>query len=162
MKLLYLHAKDLRIEAGVGGVSEGKKKQNERRLRKRIGEYLPQLDENSQKQESKNALLGFVCVEKGDEKLDLNMIKEDILSRKKFLGVPEIVVGSFGHLSATPAEAGIAKKIIDELVALLSAAEKGIKSFPFGWDKSLELKVPLHSYNVSFASFEPLAEGKTE
>lgn len=160
MKLLYLHAMNLKIEAGVGGGNPCKRRQNEARLRERIGKYLPQLDENNRRQESKNALLCFVCVEKGDERLELCKVMEDALSRQKFLGVPEIVIGSFGHLSTTPAEAGVARKIIDELTAILASVEKGIKIFPFGWDKSLELKVPLHSYNISFASFEPLPEGK--
>ena len=162
MKLLYLHATGLKIEAGIGGASPCKKRQNEARLRKRMGDHLPLLDEGNRRLEAKNALLCFVCVEKGDERLELCKVMEDALSRQKFLGVPGIVVGSFGHLSTKPAEAGIARKIVDDLIALLAAAGKGIKSFPFGWDKSLELKVPLHGYNISFASFEPLAEGKNE
>lgn len=160
MKLLYFHANELNIEAGASGRSPRKRRKNEQMMKTLNGKFLPLLDENNRKTTANNALLSLVCVEKGDEKLDLEKVKIDILSGAALLKASEIVVGAFGHLSNKLADVPIAATIIDELFAIVKASFPATKMFPFGWDKSLMLKIPLHHYNVSFRSFELKADEK--
>jgi len=155
MKLLYYHAKNLRIEAGIPGKGLSQKRKAEARIRKKLGEMLPILDDKPTT--SDNALLALVCVEKGDEEVDLAEVREDVFRARALLGVPEIVIGAFAHLSENAAEARIARKIIDDLVALCQTRYTGTKTFPFGWDKGLSLHVPLHHYNSALKIFGPVA-----
>ncbi|VVC03870.1 putative threonine--tRNA ligase 2 [Candidatus Bilamarchaeum dharawalense] len=154
MKLLCFHARDLRLEAGIHG-SPAKQKQTERLLRERLGNALPLLDDSNRRTESKNALLVFVCAEKGDDRLNLIPVRDDIVRARAMLGVADIVVGAFGHLSDQVADPSLARTIIDNLVESIRPIHPGIKTFPFGWDKTLDLHVPLHHFNVSFRSYSP-------
>ncbi|MFH1784939.1 MAG: methyltransferase domain-containing protein [Candidatus Micrarchaeota archaeon] len=152
MKLLYFHAKELRIEAGISG-NPSKQRQTERTLRERLGNALPILDTHNNLTESKNALLVFVCAEKEDGVLDLTNIRDDILKSRAMLGVDDIVLGAFGHLSEETADPLLARRIIDDLLSMVQSSYPSTKSFPFGWDKSLDIKVPLHHFNASFKSY---------
>src|SRR3989338_7113234 len=129
MKLLYLHTKNLRINAGVGGRRQGIRKRNERILREKLGDSLPDLTYDNQQIQAKNALLTFVCVEKGDESLDLSTVAGDVIRAKA--------------------------SVVDGLIEELQFRMPDVKHFPFGWDKSFELNVPLHHYNIAFRSFNP-------
>lgn len=156
MKLLYFHAQNLRIESGVDHLRLCKQRQMKRKLIEKLGMTLPVLEGgNVVRTESYNALLAFVCVEKGDEKVRLWEVRDDILKARALIGVADIVVGAFGHLSNKVAVASVAREIVDQLVIMVTELHPATKTFPFGWDKSLELYVPLHHYNVSFKSFEP-------
>ena len=155
MKLLYLHTKNLRINAGVGGRRQGIRKRNERILREKLGDSLPDLTYDNQQIQAKNALLTFVCVEKGDESLDLSTVAGDVIRAKAIVGVSDIVIGSFAHLSSKVACPEIARSVVDGLIEELQLRMPDVKHFPFGWDKSFELNVPLHHYNIAFRSFNP-------
>jgi len=154
MKVQYWHAKRVTIEAGVSGKLPSARRKAERKIRKRCGSALPELENINRMVRATDTLLVFVCVEKGDEKLELNKVVDDILQARILLGVQSIILGAFGHLSVNPAEPRFAKMLSDELIAAVRTRHAQIDSFPFGWDKSLELSVPLHHYNCSFRSFE--------
>lgn len=154
MKVLYMHAKELQIEAGIGGKTPGQRRRAEASIRRRLGDALLELTDSNRKTTAANALLAFVCVEKGDEKLALAAVKDDILRARARIGVAEIVIGAFGHLSKDVASAMLARSIIDDLLGMVRAEFPATKTFPFGWDKSIELRIPLHHYNVAFRSFE--------
>ncbi|MDO8554551.1 MAG: threonyl-tRNA synthetase editing domain-containing protein [Candidatus Micrarchaeota archaeon] len=174
MKLLYIHSKNLIIEAGVPGKTPSQRRRAEAKMRGKFGSLLRELNERTDVViNSKNALLTFVCVEKGDEGVDLDRVKTDILRSSALIGVSEIVIGAFAHLSNNVATAELARDIIDELANCVNArilndfidkvdmGETKIKIpkiyvYPFGWDKSIKLNIPLHHYNFSFRSFEPL------
>ena len=155
MKMLCAHVKNLRIEAGVGGKTNTKRRAEQRKLRERLGDSLPLLDESNRLITSENALLAFVCVEKSDEKINLWIVKNDIVKAMAMLRVAEIVMGAFGHLSEIPADPATAKRIVDDLIELVKMEYSDTKTFPFGWDKSLEINVPLHHYNFAFKSYPP-------
>ena len=149
MKLLFFHAKDLKIDA----TSDTRKRRRcQRRIRKRLGSALPELDGQSVVS-SENALLVFVCVENHDVSMDLRMVCKDILESRVMLGAAEIVIGSFAHLSNDLADPSLARRIIDELASEVLAGHPGTKSFPFGYDKSIDMHVPLHHYNCAFKSY---------
>lgn len=155
MKILYMHANDLAIKAGVAGKKMSQRREAKERLRWKLQNILPELDKTNRLTQSGNALLALVCVEKGDERTWIAKVKEDILRARALVSAPEIVVGAFAHLSRDAAPAELAKRIMDDLVSIVRAAYPETKTFPFGWDKSLKLRVPLHHYNVAFRSFEP-------
>lgn len=156
MKLLYLHAKNLRIDAGVSGRHPHERKRNEAVLRNRLGDALPLLDDSSRRTDAKNALLALVTVEKDDAVLDLAKVSCDILHARALLGVQEIVLGAFAHLGGNAAEADVARRIMDDLARAVKTDFPALKTFPFGWDKSLEISVPLHHYNIAYRDFKPL------
>ncbi len=158
MKVLYAHAKNLKIEAGIPGRNARNRKRNERKIRERLGAVLPEFDKIENPIHSDNALLAFVCVEKGDEKVDLVEIMNDVVRARTLVGASDIVIGAFAHLSNNVAEPVIAKQIIDILVESIKITHKRTRQYPFGWDKSLEFCVPLHHYNIAFRSFEPKME----
>ncbi|MBU0532091.1 methyltransferase domain-containing protein [Candidatus Micrarchaeota archaeon] len=155
MKMLFMHAQNLRIKAGAkSGKNGGGRKRNEDKLRERLGEVLPILDDSNKETKAENALLVFVCVEKGDNGLDLlDDVKEAILRSRQMLGVEEIVIAAFAHLSENSAEPELARRMMSILTYKLKEDGLNIKEVPFGWDKSLDLYMPLHHYNCSFASF---------
>ena len=160
MKILYMHTKNLRIEAGINGRSPGEQRKNERKLRGKFHNLLPILDDANRITESKDALLAFICVEKGDERVHLDAVKTDVLKAKALLGVSEIIISAFAHLSGDVASAQLAKGIV-ESIACLVQAEYPVKVIPFGWDKSLNIHIPLHHYNVAFRSFGPQRNGES-
>jgi ubiquinone/menaquinone biosynthesis C-methylase UbiE len=146
MKVLYMHAKELEIESGVG-------KKNRKALQEKLGRLLPALDRSNLMVRSENALLALVCVENGDEQLDLGRVRGDITRAKRLIGVPSVVVGPFAHLSERPALPEAAKCAMERLYLALGTEQ--FTEVPFGWDKSLRLHVPRHHYNVSLKSFAP-------
>lgn len=104
---------------------------------------------------SPDALLILVCVECGDGRLDLQTVRKDVRRARALLGVSEIVIGAFAHLSADAADALTARGIMDRLIEGVTADHAQTQTFPFGYDKLLEIKLPAHHYNAAFRSFEP-------
>ncbi|MEW5996382.1 MAG: threonyl-tRNA synthetase editing domain-containing protein [Candidatus Micrarchaeota archaeon] len=156
MKMLYIHAKELWVEAGISGKSRSRHAREEKNLRRKLGDILPELTASNRAISAKNALLALVCVEREDGRLDLGKVKEDILRARALIGAAEIVVGAFAHLSTDTASAMLAREIVDRLVGLVEAQFPKTTSWPFGWDKGIGLEVPLHHYNMAFRSFEPM------
>ncbi len=150
MKILYFHAKDLRIEAGNSG-----RKNADKKLIDRLGSALPVLDANNRSISSKNTLLALICVEEGDERLELDEVRTDILKSRSLLGTPDIVLGAFAHLSDKTAQPILARRIIDHLYDAVRVQHIQTVQFPFGWEKSLDLHIPCHHFSASFRSFPP-------
>ncbi len=149
MKLLYLHANDLQICAGVSGATQAVRNRNEARLRRRLGDLLAEMPGGPF--QSKNALLALVCIERGDAQVNLDDVRKSILDAQRMVGAQSIVLSAFGHLSTEVARPQVAFEIMQRLASVVPEATL----IPFGWDKSLEINVPLHHYNISFKSFTP-------
>lgn len=88
--------------------------------------------------------------------MDLDEVASEIIRRKALLGVSEIVLGAFAHLSEKPTDPITARQILDGLSTELQITETVI-ALPFGWDKSLDIHVPLHHYNASGLYFKPIS-----
>lgn len=153
MKVLFFHASSLRIEAQTPGRCHRGARRNAEKVKARLGDALAGQDPAQTETSSQNALLAFVCVEAGDNDVRLEAVRDDIISAKALVGALEIVVGAFGHLSDNPAPPMLARQIMDDLVSMVRLDCPAAKTYPFGWDKSLELCVPCHHYNVSFKSY---------
>jgi len=148
MRLLFMHAKGLRIEAD----RTSKKAIN---LSRRLAHPLPDAGKPHPPLQSPNALLCLVCVESGDKGLGLEPVRDEILRSRALLGVPEIVLGAFAHLSDEAAGGEEAQAVVLDLLALVRASHGQTRTSPFCWDKSLGLDFPCHHYNVSFRTFRP-------
>lgn len=159
MKLLYFHARNVRIEVGTNSKKPWKARQRMANLRKKLIP-LPELNDSNKVTTAKDALLVLVCVERGDELLDLGKIKEDVIRARALLNVQEIVMQAFSHLSSNTGSATLAFNVTEELFHIVKEDCQNTTLVPFGWDKSLELLVPLHHYNVSFRSFFPSQENQ--
>ncbi len=151
MKTLFLHSTSLHIEAAPAN----KQRRTIRNMRAELGDALmPILDERNRDVRVENVLLLLVCVEHGDEKLALGPIVADVLTSRKMIGVPEIVISAFAHLSERPAPPGIAIEVIGALVREVRAAWPDTCEAPFGYDKSFGVFVPAHHYAASFKSYQ--------
>jgi hypothetical protein len=156
MKILSWHAKNLKIKVGVGGKTKRKKQYFLSILKKKLGNALPELNEKNRFIEAGNALLVLSCTEKDDESLDLKKPRDAIIRIRAMLGVTDIVLSAFGHLSERPAQPMIARAIVDQLYELIKAQYPQTVSVPFGWDKGISMEVPLHHYNCGFLSFDAM------
>ncbi len=157
MKLLYFHTQHLKIKAGVNEKKLWKAKQRIVNLRKKLIP-LPELNDSNTITTAKDALLVLICVERGDELLDLGKVKEDIIRAMALLNVQEIVMQAFSHLSNNAGAATLAFTVTQDVFRIVKEDCQNTVLVPFGWDKSLELLVPLHQYNVAFRSFSSSKE----
>ena len=154
MKVLYIHSKNLKIDVG-GNRRPKKMREFARRIERKQGLKLEPITGENKVASSPNALLAFVCVEAGDEKLGLAPVIESILDARVLVGAKDIVVGAFGHLTTKPAEPGFAKILSEVLAYKVKKEYPNTQTYPFGWDKAVELSIPCHPMNMSFKSFEP-------
>jgi len=152
MKLLIWHARKLKMEIGAHGGKLSRWKREIRELKKRLGPTLGDIRPNAVFSAS-NALFVLACAETFDRDLELRKPRDAIIKSRAMLGVSEIVIAAFGHLSDQPANPILAREIIDDLEKAVKGEFQQTRQVPFGWDKSLELKVPLHHYNCSLKYF---------
>ena len=155
MKILYMHANKVRVEAGPVGRTPSARRKNERKLRRKFGDLLPALDTTNSIVSSENALVALIHIESNDEALDLGRIKNDVFRSRALIGAANIVISAFGHLDGNSACPALAKEIINRLVETIVVSHPDTREVPFGWDKSLDISVPRHHYNIAFRSFKP-------
>lgn len=144
MKVLYFHSRDLRVGTSL---------KTTKKLRARLGSLLEEPSISNRLIRSSNCLLTLVCVEMTDEKLDLVPVKDDVIRAKALLGVSDIIISAFAHLSAEVASPALARDILQKLFLLVESVNPSTHLVPFGWDKSLEIHVPVHHFNAAFRSF---------
>ena|GEM_PF-2341754 len=154
MKVLYMHAKNLEIHLGKGK-SPKRIREFGRRIERKQGMKLEHITDKNRVTTSNNALLAFVCAEKGDEKLTLGPVAKSILDARVLVAAEDIVIGSFGHLSTSPADPRVSKTLIETLIGIVAQEYEKTKTYPFGWDKGVKIEIPCHPMNMSFKSFEP-------
>jgi len=154
MKVLYMHAKNLKIDIGENKKPR-KMREMARRIERKQGPLLDKITSKNKVTSSPNALLAFVCVEAGDENIDLKPVVQSILDARVLVAAKDIVVGSFGHLSANPADPALAKVLSEQVFKGVLKEYPDTLTYLFGWDKSLEMRMPCHPMNASFKSFGP-------
>ncbi|MBU0527343.1 methyltransferase domain-containing protein [Candidatus Micrarchaeota archaeon] len=150
MRILCSHAKKLQIQVRQDQ-PPNKRSAEVRRLVAKLA-HLPKIENPDTR--SDNGLLALVCVERGDEVLDLREIRDEIARTKKRVGASEIIVCAFGHLSDIPEEPEVARRILRNLSELLMV-DNIVQQPPFGWDKTLTIDVPAHQYNMTGLIFTP-------
>jgi len=104
-----------------------------------IAEDVPQIT-----QKIENAVVAFTAVEREDNEEKVHIAVEEIKKSIKNLGVKRVVLYPFAHLSNNlkrPKEALVLLKLLERKLR-----ENDLETFraPFGWCKSLHIKVKGH------------------
>lgn len=96
-----------------------------------------------------NAIVAFVCLEKGDDESKLSNFKNECMKILETLGVKNLVLFPFAHLSNNLLKFGLAKNLFDKMTNIMQLINNiNIQTIPYGYDKSFDLSVKGHSYNV--------------
>ena len=90
------------------------------------------------------ALVLFVAVEKGDSEEKLAKLVNEVEHVIKNLKVSRVVVYPFAHLSNNLEKPSVALQLLRKLESLLKLRGIEVYRAPFGWCKSLHVKVKGH------------------
>ena len=117
---------------------------------------LDSVEECQEEKQIKNALIGFIQVEKEDEekmeKVETKLIKNLKWAAKKN-HTDQIVLHSFAHLSLSKGDPEITVKIFDHAEKRLEDAHYQTFQTPFGYFLDLDLKAPGKSLARVFKEF---------
>ena len=86
----------------------------------------------------KDALVAFITVEKNDKPEIVEKATEEFKIKTSRLGVKNLIIFPFAHLSANTCDPIEAQKIIDKLFKLKDEGFN-IEKAPFGWEKVFSL-----------------------
>jgi len=101
-----------------------------------------------------DCLVVFTAIEDGDTTTLTTRATTDIIDRARQLGVSDIVVYPFVHLTEQPAPIATAKRLFGNLASGLSGELK-VSRAPFGWYKGFELRClghPLSEWSARYST----------
>ncbi len=117
---------------------------------------LDMAKERDEEKEIKDALVGFIHVEKEDEekldKVETKLVKNLKWAAKKN-DTNTVVLHSFAHLSQSKADPEITEKLLDNAEKRLKNAGYEALQTPFGYFLDLEVKAPGKSLARVFKEF---------
>jgi hypothetical protein len=129
-------------------------------VKKRFGDLLPKLESPAPSKKFGRSSVFFICSEKGDEKLELTRVRDEIKRSANLVGENKVILVPFAHLSNNTMEFKKARELIRNITTVVKlTTDLQVELVPFGPDKSLRLEVPPHHYNVAFRSIDPLPDG---
>lgn len=122
-----------------------------------------ELDKASSEGEVTEALVVFVCAEKGDDtgiSSVADQVAGDVLSHAAQVGAHNLVVYPYAHLSSSLCSPRMATKILDE-IWLRIEAESGLKLLraPFGYYKAFEISCKGHPLSELAKTITPADGG---
>ncbi len=106
-------------------------------------------------------LVVFIAIEKGDEANPLNVAQQlarDIRKRSAQLGVEQIVLYPYVHLTEIPASVVVSMQVFQYIEEELQAGDVKILRAPFGWYKSFSLNCLGHPLSEWSARYQPSDE----
>lgn len=96
-----------------------------------------------------DAVIAFVCMEEGDDKSKLDKFEKECIKIINNLGVKNLIIFPFAHLSSKLLDYEVAKSLYEKIVKnSQKLKEVKVDCIPYGYDKSFEMEVKGHSYNV--------------
>lgn len=114
------------------------------------------VEEYQEKKQIKDALVGFIQVEKEDEeqkeKVETKLVKNLKWAAKKN-NTSIIILHSFAHLSLSKGDPELTIKIFDQAEKRLKEASYEVYQTPFGYFLDLDLKAPGKSLARVFKEF---------
>jgi glycerophosphoryl diester phosphodiesterase len=117
---------------------------------------LETVEEFQEKKQIKNALVGFIQVEKEDEeqmeKVETKLVKNLKWAAKKN-NTSTIILHSFAHLSLSKGDPELTLKIFDHAEKRLKETNYNACQTPFGYFLDLDLKAPGKSLARVFKAF---------
>lgn len=109
---------------------------------------------------SKETLVVFTAVEKGDEENPENVIKngiKEIVDVYNQVKAKEIVIYPYVHLTTEPSSPGVAKEVLNGITEGLKKDYK-VSKMPFGWYKAFEISVKGHPLSELSREIRPTEE----
>ncbi len=124
-----------------------------------VKKEISSAEETSKEKRTINeTVLLLVSVEKGDDPSVVSQALEGLEKTRKQLGSESVVVYPYAHLSSTLSKPDDARKILNELEEGAKAQGFNVHHVPFGWNKSLTLKVKGHPLAEQSKFFSPSGE----
>ena len=126
MRLLIIHAEEFEYEAREKAIDNAEK-----------------LDKNNKSGKYNNVLVCFTSIERSDEKGLHKICKKAASELRKVgkrVGVKEVVIYPYAHLSDNLASPNIALQLLKELENYAKEEELDVHRAPFGWYKSFSIK----------------------
>jgi len=102
----------------------------------------------------------LTCIEKNDNETTANKAIQDILISIRNIGINRIIIYPYAHLSLNLAQPSEALKILKEMELIANNSKINVYRAPFGWTKSLTIKVKGHP--LAEQSKTILSEDKTK
>jgi uncharacterized protein YpuA (DUF1002 family) len=103
-----------------------------------------------------NVLVGFVHVEAEDAEkaaqVETKLVKNLKWAARKN-ETEQVIVHSFAHLSASKADPGFTRELLDRAAERLRGAGYQVHQTPFGYFLDLDLRAPGHSFARLFKEF---------
>jgi len=102
----------------------------------------------------KDALVAFIAVEEGDEEdegLIISKAVEEFKVKARRLGVKNLVIYPFAHLSERLCRPERAQLIINRLSEELRLQGFAVEEAPFGWEKAFSLTTKGHPLSESLS-----------
>lgn len=144
MRLLGVHARDFRFEAKEQATPAAD---------------AIEAGSHAQRIESE-CLVVFTAVESGDTPTLTTRATTDITDRARRLGVTNVVVYPYVHLTSDPAPVRTARRLLDDIAGRLGDT-LSVSRAPFGWYKAFDLSClghPLSEWSAHYAEGDADAE----
>ena len=110
-----------------------------------VKKEIPSAEEAStEKQSITESVLLLVSIENGDDDSVAEQAAEEALKTSKQLGCESFIVYPYAHLSSNLASPQNASKVLKSLESAISTRGLKVHHVPFGWNKSLTMKVKGH------------------
>jgi threonyl-tRNA synthetase len=87
----------------------------------------------------KDAFVAFVTIERHDDDKTVDRAVEEFKIKAHRLGVENVIIYPFAHLSNEIGEPNQARKLIDLLLEKLKKENFNVEKAPFGWEKAFSL-----------------------
>ncbi len=110
-------------------------------------------EKKSEVEEMENCLVVFFCVEKGDGDKEMEALYEEILKTSSELGVKNLMISPFVHLSQNIADPKTAKSFYQKLLEKFTHTDFFVKSSHFGYHKSLLLDIKGYPGSFRYREF---------
>ncbi len=114
---------------------------------------------------SKETLVIFTSVEKGDEKNTKEVVESGVKEIKNVyeqVKAKEIVIYPYVHLSQKPSSPATAQKVLNGLFDYFKKEKYEVQKMPFGWYKAFEISVKGHPLSELSREIKPESESEEE
>jgi len=100
-----------------------------------------------------NAWFVFFTVENGDNETKLENFYNEIIKTAKGIGVKNLMISPFVHLSNNIASPEVSRNIYELLMSKFKDTDYKVSSSHFGYHKSLQLDIKGHPGSFRFREF---------
>lgn len=110
-------------------------------------------NKKSSSEEMDECLVCFFTVENGDNETKLENFYNEIIKTAKGIGVKNLMISPFVHLSNNIASPEVSRNIYELLMSKFKDTDYKVSSSHFGYHKSLQLDIKGHPGSFRFREF---------